>query len=75
MRRFVFFRFTAEVAVYRVGKAGMLIVVTINTQQLPVAAIGGIIVMIVVAVVNGQLLQVFCIELARAATAYPGIHF
>ncbi len=31
--------------------------------------------MIVVAVVYGQLPQIFPIKLARASTAYPGIHF
>lgn len=48
---------------------------TINTQQFPITAINGIIVMIVVAVMNRQLLQIFLIELSGASSAYPGIHF
>ncbi len=74
MRGFATFRFAVEITVTRVSHTGMLIVMTVDTEEFPVAAIGGIIVMIVVTVVNGQLDQILRVELARAATAYPGIH-
>ena len=53
--------------------ARVLVVVTIQTQQLPVAAVGGIVVVVVVAVMHGQLLQVLAHELARAAATNPRI--
>ena len=53
----------------------MLVVMTVDTEEFPVAAIGGIIVVIVVTVVNGQFDQILSVKLTRAATAYPGIHF
>jgi len=70
MRGFALLRFTAEITVPRVSHTGMLIVMTVDTEEFPVAAIGGIIVMIVITVVNGQLDQVLRVKLARAATAY-----
>ena len=70
-----FLRFATEIAEAGIRVAGVLVVMAIDTQQLPIAAIRWVIVMIVVAVVDRQLLQVFRVELARAATADPGIHF
>jgi hypothetical protein len=51
----------------------MLVVVAIDAEQLPVTAIGRIVVVIVVAVMNGQFAQVGKGELAGTATAYPRI--
>ena len=68
-------RFAAEIAEAGVSVARVLVVVAIDTQQLPIAAIRRIIIMIVVAVVYRQLLQIFAVELARATTADPWIHF
>ena len=59
---------------YRVGKAGMLIVVTIEAQQLPITTISGIVVMIVVPMVDRELGQIEAVELPRTAAADPGIH-
>jgi len=51
----------------------VLVVVAVQTQQLPVAAVGGIVVVIVVPVMDGQLTQVRMVEATSAATADPGI--
>ena len=48
---------------------------TIDAQQFPITAIGRVIVMIVITVMNCQLAQVFAAELARATTTNPGVHF
>ena len=51
----------------------VLVVVAVEAQQLPVAAVRRIVVVIVVAVMHGQLAQVRARELARAAAADPRI--
>ena len=51
----------------------MFIVVAVDTEQFPVAAVGGIVVVIVIAVVDGELLEIGACELARAAPADPRI--
>jgi hypothetical protein len=48
---------------------------TVDAQQFPVTTIGGIIVMVVIAMMNGQFPQAFPVEFARATTTNPGIHF
>ena len=53
----------------------MLVVVAIHAQQLPVATVGRIVVMIVIAVMNRQFAQVGAREFARTAAADPRIHF
>src|SRR3546814_13208769 len=53
----------------------MFVVVTVHAQQFPVATVGRVEIVIVIAVVYGQLLQVGAGELTRAATADPRIHF
>jgi hypothetical protein len=50
----------------------MLVVVAIDAQQLPVAAIRGIVVVIVVLMVNGQLAQRLALEFAGTAGADMG---
>lgn len=55
--------------------AGMLVIVAVQAQQLPVAAIGRIVIVVVVTVMYGQLLHVGSRELSRATSAYPRIHF
>ena len=52
----------------------VLIVVTVETQQLPVAPIGGIVVMVVVLVMDRELTQFFATEFASAPRTDPGIH-
>src|SRR3954462_10406193 len=51
----------------------VFIVMAIQTQQLPVAAIGWVVVVIVVPMMNGQLTKVSVREFATAATADPRI--
>ena len=55
-------------------EAGVLVVVTIDAQQLPVAAVGRIVIMVVVFVVDGQLAQLFSAKFSSAAGTDPGIH-
>jgi hypothetical protein len=52
----------------------MLAVVAVQAQQLPVAAVGRIVVVIVVAVVDGELAHIGARELAGAAPADPGVY-
>ena len=52
----------------------MLIIMTIDAKELPVAAVGWIVVMVVITVVDGKFLEICPGELPRAAAAYPGIH-
>ena len=51
----------------------VFIVMAVQTQQLPVAAIAWVVVVIVVPVMNGQLTKVSVREFAPAATADPWI--
>ena len=51
----------------------VFVVMAVQAQQLPVAAIGRVVVVIVVPVMNGQLAKVGAFELTRAATADPRI--
>ena len=51
----------------------MLVVVAIEAEQLPVAAVARVVVVVVVLVMNGQFAQVVAGELAAAATADPGV--
>jgi hypothetical protein len=55
--------------------ARMLVVVAVETEQLPVAAVSGVVVVIVVTMVNGQLLQILARKLAGATTTYPRVDF
>lgn len=52
---------------------GVLVFMTIDAQELPIAAIGRIVVVIVVTVMHGQLLEVDPIEFPRAPPANPGV--
>jgi hypothetical protein len=52
----------------------MLVVMAVHAQQFPIAAVGRIEIVIVVAVVHRQFLQSGAGELARAAAAYPRVH-
>ena len=52
----------------------VLVLVAIGAQQLPVAAIGRIVVMVVIPMMYLEQLQVRVGELAAAAAADPGIH-
>lgn len=46
----------------------------VQAKQLPIAAIWWVVVMVVIAVMDGEFVQVCPSELALAAPAYPGIH-
>jgi hypothetical protein len=50
----------------------MLIVVTVEAKQLPVAAVRRIVVMVVVFVMNRELAQLFAVKLASAVSTNPG---
>jgi predicted Na+-dependent transporter len=51
----------------------MFVVMAVQAQQFPVAAVGQVVVVIVVPVMNGQLTKVSVREFATAATADPWI--
>ena len=53
--------------------AGVLVVVAVETEQLPVAAVLGVVVVVVVTVVHGQFAQVFAGEFAGTTATDPGI--
>ena len=55
--------------------ARVFVIVAIQAQQFPVAAVGRVVVVIVVAVMHRQLLHVGVGEFTHAAPAYPRIHF
>ncbi len=65
---------TDRIALF-LDSAGMLVVMTVETEQLPIAAIGRIIVVVVVPVVNCQFTQFFTLELARASATDMGKEF
>ena len=50
----------------------MLVVVAVDAQQFPIAAIRRVVVMVVVAVVHGQLHNVAAVEFPRATPADQG---
>jgi len=52
----------------------VLIVVAVKTQQFPVAAIGRIVIVVVVFVVDRELVKFLTLEFAPAARTYPGIN-
>src|SRR5688500_13038624 len=54
--------------------ARVLVVVAVHAQELPVAAVGRIVGVVVVTVVDCQFLQIGAGELARAAPADPRVH-
>ena len=53
----------------------MLIVMTIETQQLPVAPVGWIVIVVVVLVMNGELAQLLAVKLSPAVRTDPWEHF
>lgn len=54
--------------------ACVFIVVTVQAKQLPVATVWGIVVMIVIAVMDCELMQVLPGKLALASPTNPGVH-
>ena len=52
----------------------MLIVVAVEAQQFPVAAVGWIVVVVVIPVVDCEFMKVFAREFAPASSADPRIH-
>ena len=57
----------------RVDQTRMLIVMAVYTEIFPVAAIGRIVVVIMILVMYGQFIKIFLIELAPAAATDPGM--
>lgn len=55
-----------------VDMAGMLVIVAIAAEEFPVAAIGGVIIVVVVHVVDGEFVQVLLLEAASTAATDPG---
>jgi len=53
----------------------VLIVMTIKTQQLPVATVGRVIVVVVVFVMDGELTQFLSSKISPTTPAYVGVHF
>ena len=53
----------------------VLIVVTVETQQLPVAPVGWIVVVVMVLVMDRELTKLFAAKFASAPRTDPGIHF
>jgi hypothetical protein len=51
----------------------VFVVMAIDAQQLPVAAIGRVVIVIVVTVMHGEFLQIFTRELALAASTDPRV--
>jgi hypothetical protein len=50
----------------------MFIIVTVYAQKFPIAAVGRIIVVVVISVMDCQFAKFFALELASAPRAYPG---
>jgi hypothetical protein len=48
----------------------MLVVVAVDAEQLPVAAVGRIVVVVVVDVVHGEFAELFSLEFTAAASAH-----
>jgi hypothetical protein len=53
----------------------MLVIVAVNAEQLPVATVRRVVVVVVVLVVDGELAHVGVVELTRAASADPRKQF
>src|SRR5690242_10816390 len=51
----------------------VLVIVAVEAQQLPVAAVGRVVVVVVVPMVDGELVQVLVREAAAAASANPRV--
>ncbi|CAK0772786.1 hypothetical protein CCP4SC76_5600017 [Gammaproteobacteria bacterium] len=56
-------------------QALMLVVVAIDAEQFPVAAVGRVVVVVVVTMVNRQFPQILAGELAATTPAHPGVEF
>ena len=52
----------------------MFVVVAINAEVLPVAAIRRVVVMIMILVVHREFMEILCVELAPTACADPGVN-
>src|SRR3569623_618788 len=65
----------AIVRIRRISEARVFVVVTIDAQELPVAAILRIVIMVVITMMHREFVHVRMGEFAHAATANPGVHF
>ena len=52
----------------------MFVVMAINAEVLPVAAIRRVVVMIMILVVHREFIEVLCTELTAAASTNPGVN-
>ena len=59
----------------RIQITRMFIIMAVKTQQFPVAAVFRIIIMIVIAMMHRQLMQVLMVEFTTAPATNPGIQF
>lgn len=55
--------------------AGMLVIVAVDAEQFPVAAVGGIVVVVVVDMVHGEFAELFSFEFTGAASAHQREQF
>ena len=55
--------------------AGVFVVMTVKTEVFPVAAIGRIVVVVMIFMVDGEFVQVLPGELTSSSPAYPGMNF
>ena len=53
----------------------LFVVITVNAQQFPDAAVSPVIVLVVVAEVHGQFLDNDAVEFPRTAATNPGVEF
>src|SRR5690606_14939332 len=67
------FRLPPAAVVDEILELGVLLVVAVEAQEFPVAAVRGVVVVVVVDVVDGQFPQVGAGELPGAAGADPGV--
>jgi hypothetical protein len=58
-----------------IKKSAVFIVMAIEAEIFPVAAIGGVVVMVVVSMVHGQQMQVLTSKFAPATGTNPGVDF
>jgi len=53
----------------------MFVVVTVEAEQLPVTAVRGVVMMVVILVMDGELTQLFAFKFSSAVRADPGQYF
>ena len=72
---FLFITYPYSITLKMIQVAAVLIVMAIDTQIFPVAAVEWVIIMVVVLVVHSQKVQIFIGELSTTTGTYPGMDF